>query len=115
MRYRVMSGIARDSLVATDHPSRRTFFGRLLGWATGIVGSLAALGVAIPFVGYLLGPRRMSPIDWVDLGPISEERFPRGQTRLSEPFKNPLGQEWDGITALTSVFVRYLGKDEQSK
>ena len=110
-----MSGTSRDSPVATDNPSRRTFFERFLLWMTGVVASLAALAFAIPFVGYLLGSRRKRSIPWVDLGPMNEERFPRGKTRLSEPFQNPLGTEWDGITALTSVYVRYLGKDDQDQ
>jgi len=30
-------------------------------------------------------------------------------------FDNPLRQPWDGITAITGVFVRYQGKNEQGE
>jgi menaquinol-cytochrome c reductase iron-sulfur subunit len=69
---------------------------------------VAAVAVAIPFIGYLLGPLRKQASLWVDLGPVS--KFPKGQTRLAT-FDNPLGEPWAGMTAHTGVYVRYLGKD----
>ena len=110
-----MADDTSQSAASAEQPCRRTFLQRFLAWSTGLIGAVAALAVAVPFVGYLLGPRRRKDLPWVDLGLITEERFPKGQTRLSEPFRNPLGQAWDGITALTNVFVRYLGKDEASR
>lgn len=92
--------------------NRRTFGQRLLGWGTMTLGFLAALAFTFPFVGYLLGPARRKAAPWVNLGPIT--RFPRNETRL-ETFNNPLGQAWDGITAHTGVFVRYLGLDAANK
>jgi Rieske Fe-S protein len=86
-------------------PQRRNF----LLWLTWFFGAVAALFVAIPFVAYLLGPLRRRPKEWVDLGPVS--RYPLKETRLAT-FDNPLGQPWDGMTARTSVYVRYEGTDD---
>jgi Rieske Fe-S protein len=84
-------------------PGRRGFF----RWLTVGLGAAAAAVVAVPFVGYLFGARKKE-VKWVDLGPVS--KFPPGETRLVT-FDNPLRQPWDGIVALTGVFVRYEGKD----
>jgi Rieske Fe-S protein len=86
---------------------RRTFFESFGLWITAVAGLLATVALAIPFIGYLLGPLRKKSIPWVNLGSIG--KFPKGQTRLVT-FDNPLAQEWDGMTAHTGVFVRYLGK-----
>jgi Rieske Fe-S protein len=102
-----------DTSCASEGPiNRRTFSQRILLWITVAAGFLATLAVAIPFVGYLMGPARKNRIRWVKLGPVN--RFPRDQTRL-ETFDNPLGQSWDGITAHNAVFVRYLGLDGNAK
>lgn len=91
---------------------RRGFFQRGFLWLTGLAGTVAAAMVAVPFLGYLFGPTRKMPSPWVKLGPIS--RFPKNQTRL-ETFDNPLRQPWDGMTAQTGVYVRYLGKDAKEQ
>lgn len=95
----------------TSHPAsgearseRRSF----LGWLTYGLGALAALAVGVPFLGYLLGARK-APVDWVRVGPVSD--FPENQTRRVN-FDNPLRQPWDGMTANTSVYVRYEGADD---
>src|SRR5207248_1707676 len=62
----------------------------------------------LPFVGYFFGTEDRK-VEWVNLGPLS--RFPLNETRIVT-FDNPLRTPWDGITALTGVFVRYQGKDE---
>jgi menaquinol-cytochrome c reductase iron-sulfur subunit len=99
---------------APENITRRTFSQRLLVWLTACAGLLATLALAIPFVGYLLGPARKNAVRWVNLGPISKFRELRDQTRL-ETFDNPLAQSWDGVTAHNAVFVRYLGLDQDNK
>jgi menaquinol-cytochrome c reductase iron-sulfur subunit len=91
---------------------RRTFLMLL----TAMLGAVAAAMVAIPGVGYLaaaVARRKEQP--WISLGPVSA--FPKGDTRLKviQPSDNPLAQPWDGVTAQTGVYVRYLGRDESFK
>lgn len=89
-------------------PERRTF----LMLFTGLVSAAAAAVVAIPGVSYFASATRRKnedQIDWVNLGPVSE--FPAGETRLKS-FINPLEQPWDGMTAKTGVYVRYLGREK---
>jgi Rieske Fe-S protein len=112
-----MSDVSRSARAPAGKDSRRGFFQRLLLWLTGIAGVLATLALGIPFIGFLLGPRRRDPIRWVSLGPISKflpADPARPETRL-ETFANPLGQSWDGVTAQTGVYVRFLGKDKDEK
>jgi Rieske Fe-S protein len=109
-----MTDVSSDSPGPTETLSRRTFSQRILLWTTAVAGAVATLALAIPFVAYLLGAVRRDRVRWVNLGPISEEKFPKGQTRLVT-FQNPLGQSWDGLTAQSGVYVRYLGKDQQNK
>jgi menaquinol-cytochrome c reductase iron-sulfur subunit len=101
-----------DQSTAPENLSRRTLSQKLLLWITGVMGTLAGAAFTIPLVGYLLGAVRKDAVHWVPLGPLS--KFPRDQTRL-ETFANPLGQDWDGVTAHTGVYVRYLGKDRENK
>jgi Rieske Fe-S protein len=92
---------------AAPAPTRRT----LLQWLTyGLSGAAAAV-LAVPVVGYFLGVRKRTD-QWVALGPV--DRFPVNETRLAT-FDNPLRTEWDGVTAQTGVFVRYLGKGERQQ
>jgi Rieske Fe-S protein len=91
---------------------RRGFGGRLLRFAAASAGALAGVFVAVPFVGYLLGPLRRRPAAWVNLGPL--ERFAVGETRLAT-FDNPLGQPWDGVTAHAGVFVRREGRADDGR
>ena len=80
---------------------------------TALLGTVATAMVAIPGVGYLAAAvARRKDQPWVSLGPVST--FPKGETRLKviTPSENPLAQPWDGVTAQTGVYVRYLGRDE---
>jgi Rieske Fe-S protein len=97
----------RDAIAAEPGPGRRTF----LQWLTYGLCAVAAAVLGIPVVGYFLGVRRPR-VRWVTLGPVSQ--FPVNETRLAT-FDNPLREAWDGITAHTGAFVRYLGKDEHDE
>ena len=88
-------------------PTRRSFF----QWVTYGMGAVAATITAVPLVGYFLGVRKREE-RWVSLDEV--ERFPVNETRL-KTFDNPLRQPWDGMTALTGVYVRNLGADGQGK
>jgi len=83
---------------------RRSF----LQWLTYGLGAVAAGVVAAPLFAYLLGTRPRTT-KWQNLGPVS--KFPLNETRL-EKFDNPLRLPWDGMTALTGVFVRNQGDDQ---
>jgi Rieske Fe-S protein len=84
-------------------PGRRSF----LSWLTYGLGAVAAAIAGIPIIGYFFGTRK-APVDWVLLGPVTN--FPQGQT-IVITFDNPIRQPWDGMVALTGVFVRYQGRD----
>jgi Rieske Fe-S protein len=88
-------------------PGRRNFF----RWLTNGLCAVAAVLLGIPLIGYFLGVRERK-VRWVPLGPV--KKFPANETRL-ETFDNPLRQPWDGITARTGVYVRYLGKDDKGE
>jgi len=92
-----------DDVTGLPPAGRRTF----LRWLTAISGTIAASALSIPLVGYFFGLRKRS-VEWVDLGSVSG--FPLNQTRRLD-FDNPLRQPWDGVTALTGVYVRYEGKN----
>ncbi len=72
------------------------------------MNAVVGLAVAVPVVGYLLGPikRKGAYHRWITLGPISN--FPAGQTRLAE-FVNPFKTPQDGETANTPCWVRHIG------
>jgi Rieske Fe-S protein len=78
----------------------------VLTWGT---SALASLFVAVPFLGYLLKPKKR-PVDWVPVGRVRD--FALGETRMVT-FDNPLRQPWDGMAAHTGVYVRYQGQDER--
>ncbi len=83
-------------------PSRRGFL-FTLGIAANAV---AALLVALPVIGYVLGPvRRRAAQSWIALGSV--ESFPEGQTRLAT-YDNPFRVAWDGPTARLACWVRRL-------
>ncbi len=86
-------------------PSRRGFFFR---WATFGLGGLASAVVGLPLVGYLLGSKK-SAEHWVGLG--RSEGFTPGATRLVT-FENPIRQPWDGLAAMTGVYVRRRAADD---
>jgi len=95
--------------LSLDEPStRRRWFLRA---ATALIGTLGAAALSVPLVGYFFGLRKRG-VYWVDLGTVAD--FPRGKTRRII-FDNPLGQPWDGITALTGVYARYEGKNDQAE
>jgi Rieske Fe-S protein len=84
---------------------RRNFF----QWLTGGLSAAATVVLGAPLAGYFLGVRNRQT-HWVSLDEV--DQFPINETRL-KTFDNPLRQAWDGITALTGVYVRNLGADEQ--
>jgi Rieske Fe-S protein len=86
---------------------RRTFF----QWLTYGLSAVAAVILGIPLIGYFFGVRKRA-VHWVPLGAVSQ--FPVGETLL-KTFENPLRQPWDGMTALTGVYVRNEGVDKQGK
>jgi Rieske Fe-S protein len=85
-------------------PGRRTF----LQWLTYGLSAVAATALTVPLVGYFFGVRK-NAVRWVELD--RADRFPVNETVL-KTFENPLRQPWDGMTALTGVYVRNLGADE---
>jgi Rieske Fe-S protein len=89
----------------TPARSRRGFF----EWLTYALGAVAAAVLAVPVIGYFIGPLRKKSVEWVPLGPA--DKFPVGETLLVT-FDNPLREPWDGMTANTGVYVRSLGKDQ---
>jgi menaquinol-cytochrome c reductase iron-sulfur subunit len=92
-----------DSEVASVAPPTRRRFLLVIGLALNAV--VAGL-VAIPVLGYLLGPiRRRAAQSWIQLGPI--ENFPVGETRLAT-YENPFRVAWDGPTAKIACWVRRL-------
>src|SRR5262245_5194814 len=100
----------QNSTRSDDEAPRRTFL-KLL---TALGGLIAAAAIAIPGVSYLAAAvSRRKQADWVLLGPLS--KFPLHETRLwiIPGDKNPLAQPWDGMTARTGVYVRYLGRSQE--
>jgi Rieske Fe-S protein len=87
---------------------RRTFF----QWLTYGLSVVAAAVLGIPLIGYFLGVRKREAL-WVTLDdPV--DKIPVDETKM-HVFANPLRQPWDGMTALTGVFVRNLGVDKDGK
>jgi menaquinol-cytochrome c reductase iron-sulfur subunit len=88
------------SALSTGH-SRRVFLFKLSLYINAIVGAI----VAVPIIGYLLGPAKKDPSlrFWVNLGPLSN--FPENETRLVD-FRNPVTTAWDGQTANIPCWVR---------
>ena len=84
--------------------SRRTFLFKLSLALNGAVGVV----LAVPIVGYLLGPALKRDKDyksWVSLGPLNA--FPEGETRLVD-FRNPVQTGADGATANVPCWVRRI-------
>jgi len=89
---------------AVRRDSRRTFLFKLSLALNGAVGAV----LAVPIVGYLLGPALKRDKDyksWVSLGPI--DAFPEGETRLVD-FRNPVQTGADGATANVPCWVRRI-------
>jgi len=97
--------MTNESITSQTPLKRRSFF----QWLTIGVSAAAAALLGIPLVGYFFGVRKRE-VHWVTLEEV--DRFPVNETRLKS-FENPLRQPWDGITALTGVYVRNLGKNGQ--
>jgi Rieske Fe-S protein len=87
--------------------ARRTF----LQWLSYGLSAVAVVALGFPLIGYFFGVRKRE-VRWVPLDEL--DRFPVNETRL-KTFDNPLRQPWDGMTALTGVYVRNLGADEHGK
>ena len=84
-------------------PERRQFLSRL---SLGLMGIAAAL-VAVPVVGFIIGPLiRKFPVVWRPVG--EAESFPIGKTvRVS--FRDPSPLAWAGVTAETAAWLRRDG------
>ena len=81
--------------------SRRTFLFKLSVLLNGAVGAV----LAVPIVGYLLGPamKKSSAVgSWITIGSVSD--FPIGETRLVD-FESPLRSLGDGQTSKTACWV----------
>lgn len=91
----------QEQRLETERVTRRTF---LMNVGIAINAAVAAL-IAVPVVGYLLGPvtRRKQYLSWVDIGPTNQ--FQVGQTTLIS-FINPFTTPWDGETAKIPAYVR---------
>jgi len=84
--------------------SRRAFLFKVALFLNGMVGAI----VAIPMVGYLIGPalrKSSSENAWIGLGKVGD--FPEGETRLAK-FRNPSTTPWDGQTADIPCWVRRI-------
>jgi Rieske Fe-S protein len=97
----------------TTHAPLMTRFRRrtLLQWLTLALSAVAAAALGIPLVGYFFGVRKRQ-VEWVTVGDV--DQFAVNETRLCT-FSSPLRQPWDGITALTGVYVRNDGFDQKGE
>jgi Rieske Fe-S protein len=92
--------------------SRRSFLFKLSLALNGVVGA----ALAVPIVGYLLGPtmKKSSGGDlgvgaWVGLGPVTD--FPVGETRLVD-FESPVKSLGDGETGKVACWVRRISQQQ---
>jgi Rieske Fe-S protein len=87
--------------------SRRTFLFKLSLVLNGAVGAV----LAVPLIGYLLGPTKKSESvgSWVDLGAINQ--FPVGVTRLID-FESPVKRLGDGETGKVACWVRRVSAQD---
>ena len=84
--------------------SRRRFLFQLSLALNAVVGIV----LAIPLLGYLLGPamKRSSSIGaWIKIGSLDD--FPVGETRLTD-FRSPAASLGDGETAKVACWVRHI-------
>jgi menaquinol-cytochrome c reductase iron-sulfur subunit len=89
---------------ALARSTRRAFLFKLSLYLNGVVGAI----LAVPIVGYLLGPALKRDRDyssWVSLGP--SHRFPEGETRLVD-YRNPVTTAADGETGNVACWVRHV-------
>jgi len=87
--------------------SRRTFLFKLSLALNAVVGSV----LAVPLVGYLLGPvKKDSDVgSWVSLG--ASDSFPLGEIRLVD-FQSPVNSLGDGETAKVACWVRRVSSKQ---
>jgi nitrite reductase/ring-hydroxylating ferredoxin subunit len=76
-----------------------------------LLNGAVAVAIAVPIVGYLLGPvrKRGGYNAWLSLGSLTQ--FPEGQTRLAS-FVTPGSLPWDGDSAKAACWVRRMGADK---
>lgn len=95
-------------MTVPDVLSRRQMFAKLGMFFNGIVGLL----LAVPIVRFILSPvtrqRRLGYESWLSLGSL--QQFPAGQTRLAT-YRNPMVNQWDGVTADIACWVRHIEAD----
>jgi menaquinol-cytochrome c reductase iron-sulfur subunit len=92
---------------AANH-SRRVFLFKAAVMLNAAVGAV----LAVPLVGYLLGPalkKDSTTGSWINLGNIGD--FPVGETRLAD-FRSPVATFDDGDTAKVACWVRRVSEQE---
>jgi Rieske Fe-S protein len=87
--------------------TRRVFLFKLAVGMNALVGAV----LAVPLIGYLLGPaaKKSNVGSWIGIGELSE--FPVGETRLAE-FRSPVATFDDGETAKVSCWVRRVSSQK---
>ena len=86
-------------------PARRAF----LAWLSVVLGGLAAAIVAVPVVGFLIGPLlKKTPEVWRVVGFDTDFRI--GAT-VRVKFLDPSPAQWAGVTALTAAWLRRESED----
>ena len=88
--------------------SRRAFLFKLSVLLNAAVGAV----LAVPLVGYLLGPamkKGSSTGSWISIGNINQ--FPVGETRLAD-FRSPVASFDDGETAKVACWVRRISEQQ---
>lgn len=87
-------------------PERRVFITKV----SVLLMGLAGLAVAIPVVGFLIGPLlRRFPRIWQPVGKV--ESFKIGQT-VKVDFRDPSPLAWAGVTAETAAWLRRVSDNE---
>jgi len=98
------SMINKTPLGSPSEYTRRKFLLMLAVGANGVVGVL----MAIPFVGYILGPTLKGHADWNHWVPVGNlEQFPPGETRMGI-YRNPDVRPGDGQTQTLPCWVRNI-------
>lgn len=88
--------------------TRRVFLFKVAVGLNALVGAV----LAVPLIGYLLGPAMKKSAgvgSWIPIGELSN--FPVGETRLAE-FRSPVASFDDGETAKVSCWVRRVAARE---
>jgi len=84
--------------------SRRSFLFKVSLVLNGAVGAV----LAVPVLGYLLGPALKRDQDynsWIAIGSVGD--FPEGETRLVD-YRNPVVTASDGVTGNAACWVRHI-------